>query len=65
MDSDTLALGRNEIYARHGYIFQDPMFVNYFNSKSWYKPQYTGDQFDDSVFNDYERANIQFILSHE
>ena len=65
MDKDMLALARNEIYARHGYIFQDPTFSDYFNSKSWYTPQYTADQFDSSVFNQYERQNILFIQSYE
>ena len=65
MDKDEIALARNEIYARHGYIFQDSTFSNYFNSKSWYNPQYTGDQFDDSVLNSYEKQNVQFLLSHE
>ncbi|MBR6404433.1 MAG: YARHG domain-containing protein [Eubacterium sp.] len=65
MDKDKIALARNEIYARHGYIFQDESFRKYFISKTWYIPKYTGDQFDDSVLNSYERQNVQFLLSHE
>ena len=29
---------RNEIYARHGYIFQTSDMRNYFNSQPWYSP---------------------------
>lgn len=65
MDKDTLALARNEIYARHGYIFQDPMISTYFNAQSWYQPKYSGEEFDSSVFNDYEMYNIGFISNYE
>lgn len=65
MDADKLALARNEIFARHGYKFQDPTFANYFASKSWYTPLYGADEFSDSVFNEYERKNIEFIKNHE
>ena len=33
-----LKVMRNEIYARHGYIFQTADMKNYFNSQSWYRP---------------------------
>ncbi|OPZ94387.1 MAG: hypothetical protein BWY74_00615 [Firmicutes bacterium ADurb.Bin419] len=29
-------LAKNEIYARHGYVFQDTEYGNYFISKRWY-----------------------------
>ena len=29
---------RNEIYARHGYIFETSDMRNYFNAQSWYTP---------------------------
>jgi hypothetical protein len=29
---------RNEIYARHGYVFNDPNLQNYFSSQPWYRP---------------------------
>ena len=31
-----LRIARNEIYARHGYIFNSPDLVRHFNEKSWY-----------------------------
>ena len=65
LSMDELAFARNEIYARRGYIFKDQLFVDYFMAKEWYVPQYTGDEFDDSVFNQYEKKNIEFIKNHE
>jgi hypothetical protein len=37
---DSLRLRRNEIYARHGYIFKDAALRNYFMSQPWYSPRY-------------------------
>lgn len=36
--SDKLFIARNEIFARHGHIFENKYLKNYFSSKSWYKP---------------------------
>lgn len=63
--SSELALIRNEIYARHGYIFKKAKYRDYFNSKSWYQGCYTADCFDEGVFNDYEQANIDLIKCME
>ena len=60
-----LLLARNEIYARHGRKFDDPSIRAYFESKSWYNGTIDPDNFDASVFNDYEKANIEFIQQHE
>ncbi|MCR5629083.1 YARHG domain-containing protein [Eubacterium sp.] len=54
----------NEIYARRGRIFKDKKLNNYFSKKSWYKPRYTKVQFDESVFNEYERANINLLSKY-
>jgi hypothetical protein len=32
------ALARNEILARHGYVFKTPKYKKYFNNQKWYKP---------------------------
>lgn len=34
-----LKIMRNEIFARHGYIFQTDEMRNYFSGKSWYYPR--------------------------
>ena len=65
---EQLRLARNEIYARHGRIFQDEALAAYFGSKSWYQPLYDGATFDalgDSVLNQYEIANRDLIQEYE
>lgn len=66
--SAQLELAKNEIYARHGRIFVAQSIADYFNSKSWYQGTVDPDTFDsqqDSVFNEYEIANIQKIEEWE
>ena len=62
--SQQLELAKNEIYARHGRQFVIQSIADYFNSKSWYQGTIDPDTFDaqqDSIFNEYETANIQKI----
>ncbi len=54
-------LAKNEIYAKHGYIFKNEDLNNYFMGCAWYEPLYTSDEFDDSVFNDYEKKNLELL----
>lgn len=65
MDDSQLRLARNEIYARHGRSFQTPDLNNYFNSKSWYDGYIPQENFDDSVLNEFEKANLELIKSKE
>jgi hypothetical protein len=59
---DDLAIMRNEIYARHGYIFNDNKFKSYFIEKEWYKPYYVDVSFMLSII---ENRNIELIKSYE
>lgn len=65
LDNDTIDLIRNEIYARHGYIFQTQKFINYFNAQSWYVPSVPASSFDTSVFNSVERANLDLLIEYQ
>ena len=66
LDSDVLKLARNEIFARHGYIFKDKKLQEYFKSTSWYKGTVKGKDFDmEKEFNDFEKANVALIGSFE
>lgn len=58
-------IARNEIYARHGRMFDDESLQEYFNSLDWYSPSIAPDDFDESSLNDYERANLDLIISYE
>lgn len=62
---EELKIARNEIYARHGYIFNDADLNTYFNSKSWYAGTTNRTDFDSGIFNKYELANIEFLLKEE
>lgn len=61
LSKSKLRIARNEIYARHGYIFNSADLNRYFSKMSWYIPLYDAAHFDDSVFNPYEKANIDLI----
>lgn len=51
-----MLIGRNEIFARHGYIFTDENLKNHFESTSWYEGTIPAEQFNsDQVFNDFEK----------
>lgn len=60
-----LRLARNEIYARHGRIFDSDDLKNYFNNCFWYEPEYYSWEFDDSWLSEIERANINFLKEVE
>lgn len=59
-----LAMARNEILARHGYVYTLEPYKSYFNSKSWYKPnpKFKGQKEDLSPL---ERHNIKLIMAAE
>jgi serine/threonine protein kinase len=59
---DDLKIMRNEIFARHGYVFKDPELRAYFNKQSWYVGQYD----DVSGFlSPVERQNVEVIKQLE
>jgi hypothetical protein len=55
-----LRIARNEIYARHGYIFQSPDLSAHFSQFAWYKPTRTAGQ-----LNPVEQQNIGLIKGEE
>ena len=46
------AVFRNEIYARHGYIFKNDIWNDFFSTYIWYSGIYSADKFDAGVFNE-------------
>ncbi len=56
-----LRLARNEIYARHGFLFKSDDLRAYFNSQDWYVPDssYGGN------LSSIEKYNVDFIKSYE
>lgn len=57
-----LRLIRNEIFARHGFIFKSPELISYFKSQSWNKPEFN-DITDKLTAT--EKANIDLLYKLE
>ncbi len=57
-----LRVMRNEVYARHGRVFQSPDLHDYFTKKPWYtqNPSYS-----DSLLSDVDKENIRIIQEAE
>lgn len=65
LSANELNIAINEIYARNGRIFKNASLAEYFNSQSWYTPEYTPEEFDANVkFNEYEQANLNLLISY-
>ena len=67
LSKDEVALLRNEIYARHGYTFQNEKYRKFFMAKSWYYPNtnLTESGKVESRLNSYEKANKEMIIQYE
>ncbi len=61
LTSQELTYARNEIYARHGYVFKSSELNNYFLSTSWY----VTDELYDGSLSDIERTNANFISEYQ
>ena len=64
MSYDIARLAVNEIYARHGRMFQDEHLQAYFDSKPWYYGTIASDQFDEGMLSELEKGNIQTIRQY-
>ena len=53
---------RNEIYARHGRVFESLELKRIFEAVSWYNSR---TNFSDSELNEIEKKNTEFILKYE
>ena len=65
LNADTCRLARNELYARHGRMFDDAVLQNYFNSKTWYRGTIKPEDFTESMLNSYEIYNRDLIVEYE
>ncbi|MFC4104292.1 YARHG domain-containing protein [Paenibacillus xanthanilyticus] len=61
LDSRILELARNEIYARHGYVFKRKDLKDYFSAKPWYQadPAYR------EQLNAVEKQNVALLRTYE
>lgn len=66
MSKEELRLARNEIYARHGRLFQDEELQEYFDAQDWYEGYIEPEDFVDSEeLSALERRNAKFIQKYE
>ncbi|NLI89851.1 MAG: YARHG domain-containing protein [Epulopiscium sp.] len=65
LDDWQLRVARNEIYARHGRIFQSEDLHNHFSSQSWYVPRIPADEFKESSLSQLEKHNVELIQSYK
>ena len=59
---EELALLRNEILARKGYVFSTPKYSQYFENQSWYKPAQSNAEIK---LSEIENKNIEIIKELE
>ena len=62
LEHDRLVVIRNEIFARHGYIFGSEALKAYFYCTDWYQPD---PNFSKNSFNKYEKANVELCDQYE
>ena len=65
MTADECRLARNELYARHGRLFDDEMLQEYFDGKDWYNGHILPADFDENILNEYEMYNRDLIVEYE
>ena len=61
MDDATLRLAVNVIFARHGRRFNSQDLQEYFDSQPWYHGTIAPEDFNEQVFNSYEKENARLI----
>lgn len=57
-----LTLMRNEVFALHGRVFQDPYLKSVFSTRTWYRPD---GKFTESKLSAPEKANVSAISSYQ
>lgn len=62
---EELMLMRNEVFAKHGYIFKDPILKKHFSSKKWYRGLYDDTKIVYDKLSDIEKQNHETIKRAE
>lgn len=65
LSQEDLRIARNEIYARHGRMFQDEQLQSYFDNCEWYIGVYEPNDFPESLLNETEMFNRDLITEYE
>ena len=62
LTAQELTYARNEIYARHGRVFESSELNTYFQGKTWYV---ANEEFVDTDLSELEIANAEFIQQYQ
>ncbi|MBQ7582871.1 MAG: YARHG domain-containing protein [Lachnospiraceae bacterium] len=65
LSEEQINLIRNEIYARHGYIFKKEVYKDYFEKQSWYHGTNSDMDSVQALFNDIELENIEILVKYQ
>lgn len=65
LSKEELRIARNEVYARHGRMFDDKKLQKYFDSQSWYEGTVPASEFSEDVLSSVEKKNVAFIRQFE
>lgn len=65
LSNNELWIARNEIYARHGKIFQNEYLASYFSSCSWYEAKEGKAEITERELNEVEISNLKLIVAAE
>ncbi len=64
MTQEEIGFVKNEIFARHGYIFKKAIYRDYFTNQQWYTPVTDDSEAVARMFNDTEKANVSTIQAY-
>ncbi len=65
MTREEVQLARNEIFARHGRVFQTASIQAYFDACAWYVPDPDYDEDEPGALSEIEQANVRFLVEYE
>ncbi len=61
LSDEELRYAINELYARHGYIFNDEELAAYYSQFDWYEGTVKSSDFTLDMFNDIEQKNVEML----
>lgn len=65
LDERQCVIARNEIFARHGYTFENEPLLEYFLQKTWYEPNLPVGKNENVNLSSIESKNVEFLLEAE
>ena len=65
LSAEDCRIARNEIYARHGRMFDDAELQAHFDACDWYTGSIAPDDFNEDMLSDIEVANKDLITAYE